>query len=107
MVPNTRRRVYISVQFREGCWCCRFLDKDLPRSSSLATLNLPTAEKLIALVGRGDGLSNQANRDALSAAILNGTGQIFVDLTDLPAGKGRKTAGKRLIGDELSLPGWE
>ncbi len=81
MVPNTRRRVYISVQFHAGRWCCRFVEKDLPRGSRLATLILPTAGQLIALIGRGDGLSDQANRDSLFAAILNGRGRIFVDLT--------------------------
>ena len=79
--PNARRRVYVSVQFHAGTWCCRFVEKDLPRRSRLATLTLPTAAKLIALIGRGDGLSDQANRDALFAAILNGRGRIFVDLT--------------------------
>ncbi len=79
--PNARRRVYVSVQFHAGTWCCRFVEKDLPRGSRFATLTLPTAAKLIALIGRGDGLSDQANRDALFAAILNGSGRIFVDLT--------------------------
>ncbi len=72
--------VYMSFQYYCGRWRCRFLEKDLhtllPR-----TLNLATAEEVIALADRGGGLSNLEVRQALDLAIANRRGDVFLTLT--------------------------
>jgi hypothetical protein len=78
--PRHRVHVYMSFEFGRGRWLCRFLERDM-RTLLPRTLNLATADEVTALAGRGGGLSNQEVRQALSLAIANGRGGVFLSLT--------------------------
>ena len=72
------RYIYMSFQFNRDRWQCRFRETDhtlLPR-----TLNLATAEEVVALADRGGGLSSLEGRQALDLAIINGRGLVFLAL---------------------------
>jgi hypothetical protein len=79
---HARHRVYVymSFQFHRGRWRCQFLEKDL-QTLLPRTLNLATAEEVVALVDRGSGLSNVESRQALDLAIATGRGGVFLSLT--------------------------
>jgi hypothetical protein len=79
---DSRYRIYIymSFQYNRGCWRVQFLEKDL-QTQLPRTLNLATAEELIALADRGSGLSNLEGRQTLDLAIATGRGGIFLSLT--------------------------
>jgi hypothetical protein len=78
--PRSRVYVYMSFQFHGGRWQCQFLEKDL-QTLLPRTLNLATAEEVIALVDRGGGLSNLQSRQALDLAVATGWGGVFLSLT--------------------------
>jgi hypothetical protein len=81
--PSDRRHrvyVYMSFQFHCSRWRCQFLEKDL-QTLLPRTLNLATAEEVIALVDRGGGLSSLEGRQALDLAIAAGRGGVFLSLT--------------------------
>ena len=78
--PRYRVYVYMSFQFHRSRWRCQFLEKDL-QTLLPRTLNLATAEEVIALAHRGGGLSNLEGRQALDLAISTGRGGIFLSLT--------------------------
>ncbi|WP_433971003.1 hypothetical protein [Tunturiibacter lichenicola] len=78
--PRHRVVIYMSFQFHRDRWRCNFLEKDL-QTRLPRTLNLATAEEVIALADRGGGLSNLAGRHALDLAIATGRGGVFLALT--------------------------
>jgi hypothetical protein len=78
--PEIQHRVYMSFHHWGDRWHCRFfaeedLQTPLPRS-----LNLATAEQVLALVGRVGGLLNLEMRKALDLAIAAEQGGVFLNL---------------------------
>ncbi len=78
--PRHRVVIYMSFQFHRDRWRCNFLEKDL-QTRLPRTLNLATAEEVIALADRGGGLSNLAGRHALGSGYCNRTGRRLSALT--------------------------
>jgi hypothetical protein len=78
--PRCFVHVYMSFQFHHGRFQVQFLEKDL-QTILPRTLNLATAEEVIALADRGGGLSRLEGRQALDLAIANGSGGVFLSLT--------------------------
>jgi hypothetical protein len=79
--PYVRHRVYAYVSFQfHRSWRRQFLEKDL-QTLLPRTLNLATAEEVIAFVDRGSGLSNPESRETLDLAIATGRGGVFLSLT--------------------------
>jgi len=79
--PNIEHRVYMSFHHGGDRWRCRFfaaedLQTPLPRS-----LNLTTAEEMVALVARGGGSLNAEMRQALDLAVAAEQGGVFLNLT--------------------------
>jgi len=67
---DDRHRVYMSFQCRNG-WQCQFLEADL-KTSLPRKLHFTFADKVIELVERGGGLSDQESRLMLDQAIATG-----------------------------------
>ena len=74
-----RYRVYMSFQCRYG-WQCQFLEDDL-KAPLPRKLHFASPDKVVELVERGGGLSNQESRQALDQAIEIGRGGVFLSLT--------------------------
>ena len=71
--------VYMYFQDRNG-WQCQFLEKDL-KTSLPRKLHFTSAEKVIELVERGGGITDQECRLMLDQAIVKGRGGVFLNLT--------------------------
>jgi hypothetical protein len=81
-------RVYLSFQFRDD-WHCQFLEEDL-KTALPRKLHFASSEKLIELVERGGGFTDQDTRLAVSQGIEMGRGGIFLKLTEEQYAKLRK-----------------
>lgn len=78
-MDDGRRRVYMYFQFRNG-WQCQFLENDL-RTPLPRTLHFTSADKVIELVKRGGGITDQESRLMLEQAVATGRGGVFLMLT--------------------------
>jgi hypothetical protein len=76
---DDRRRVYMYFQCRNG-WQCQFLEADL-KTALPKKLHFTSAAKVIELVERGGGITEQECRLMLDQAIAKGRGGIFLKLT--------------------------
>ena len=81
-------RVYLSFQFRDG-WRCQFLEADL-KTALPKRLQFASPDKLIELVERAGGFTNQDSRLMVNQAIEMGRGGIFLKLTEEQYAKLRK-----------------
>jgi hypothetical protein len=70
----------MSFQDRRG-WHCQFLEADL-KSSLPLKLHFKSAAKLIELIERGGGITDQESRLMLGQAIATGRGGVFLSLTE-------------------------
>jgi hypothetical protein len=68
-------------QYRNG-WQCQFLEKDL-KTSLPRRLHFTSSEKVIELVERGGGITDQESRLMLNQAIATGRGGVFLNLTEV------------------------
>ena len=66
-------------QYRDG-WQCQFLETDL-KTSLPKKLHFTSPEKVIKLVERGGGITDQESRLMLNQAIATGRGGVFLSLT--------------------------
>lgn len=73
-----RRRVYMYFQFRDG-WQCQFLEADL-KTPLPRRLHFTSADKVVELVNRGCGITDQESRLMLDQEIAKGRGGIFLSL---------------------------
>jgi hypothetical protein len=78
MAQVDRRRVYIYFQCRNG-WHCQFLEGDL-KTALPRKLHFKSEDKVIELVERGGGLTDQESRLMLNQAIVTGRGGVFLNL---------------------------
>jgi len=69
----------VYFQDRNG-WQCQFLEKDL-KTALHRRLHFTSSEKVIELVERGGGGTDQESRLMLDQAISKGRGGIFLSLT--------------------------
>ena len=76
---DERHRVYMYFQYRNG-WQCQFLEKDL-KAALPRKLCFATPDKVIKLVERGGGITDQESRLMLNQAIATGRGGVFLRLT--------------------------
>jgi hypothetical protein len=76
---DDRHRVYMYFQFRNG-WNCQFLEEDL-KTSLPRKLHFTSPDKVIKLVERGGGITDQESRLMLDRAIATGRGGVFLSLT--------------------------
>ena len=79
MTPDDCHRVYMYFQDRNG-WQCQFLEKDL-KTSLPRRLHFTSSEKVIELVERGGGITDQESRLMLNQAIVTARGRVFLNLT--------------------------
>jgi hypothetical protein len=70
----------MSFQCRNG-WHCQFLEQDL-KTALPRKLHFTSADKVIELVERGGGLTDQESRQMLNQAIATGRGGVFLSLTE-------------------------
>jgi hypothetical protein len=77
---DDRRRVYLYFQYRNG-WQCQFLEADL-KTALLRRLHFTSPAKVIELVERGGGITDQESRLMLDQAIATGRGGVFLSLTE-------------------------
>ena len=77
---DERHRIYMYFQFRNG-WQCQFLEKDL-KTALPRKLHFASADKVIELVERGGGITDQECRLMLGQAIATGRGGVFLRLTE-------------------------
>ena len=71
--------MYMYFQYRDG-WQCQFLETDL-KTSLPRKLHFTSPEKVIKLVERGGGITDQESRLMLNQAIATGRGGVFLSLT--------------------------
>jgi len=69
----------MSFQDRYG-WHCQFLEEDL-KTPLPRKLHFTSADKVIELVERGDGITDSESRLMLDQAIVTGRGGVFLSLT--------------------------
>lgn len=79
MPQEQRHRVYLSFQLRNG-WHCQFLEPDL-KTSLPRKLHFTSSDKVIELIERAGGFTDQDSRSMVNHAIEMGRGGIFLDLT--------------------------
>ncbi len=79
MTPDDRRRVYMYFQYRNG-WQCQSLEKDL-KTPLPRKLHFTSAGKVVELVERGGGTTDQESKLMLDQAIATGRGGVFLSLT--------------------------
>jgi len=77
---DDRHRVYMSFQCRYG-WHCQFLEEDL-QTPLPRKLHFASPDKVVELVERGGGFTDQESRQALDQAIVTGRGGVFLSLTE-------------------------
>jgi hypothetical protein len=81
MPPQDRtHRVYVSFQDRHG-WQCQFLEADL-KTPLPKRLHFTSSDKVVELVERGGGITDQESRLMLEQGISMGRGGVFLRLTD-------------------------
>ena len=81
MPPQDRtHRVYVSFQDRHG-WQCQFLEADL-KTPLPKRLHFTSSDKVVELVERGGGITDQESRLMLEQGISIGRGRVFLRLTD-------------------------
>jgi hypothetical protein len=73
-----RRLPHSGFQCRNG-WHCQFLEADL-KTALPRKLHFKSADKVIELVERGGGLTDQESRLMLDQAIVTGRGGVFLNL---------------------------
>ncbi len=78
MAQDERHRVYMSFQCRNG-WHCQFLEQDL-KTPLPRKLHFTSSQKVVELVERGGGLTDQESRLMLNQAIVTGRGGVFLQL---------------------------
>ena len=93
--PDDRRRVYMSFQCRDG-WHCQFLEQDL-KTSLPPKLHFTSSDKLVELVERGGGFTDQESRLMLNQAIVTGRGGVFLNLTAEHTSQKRGPFGRFII----------
>jgi hypothetical protein len=71
--------MYASFQCRNG-WQCQLLEQDL-KTALPRKLHFKSAGKVIELVERGGGLTNQESQLMLNQGIVTGRGGVFLNLT--------------------------
>ena|ERR1035441_9524205 len=69
---DDRHRVYMYFQYRNG-WHCQFLEQNLKTPLS-RKLHFTSADKVVELVKRGGGITDQECRLMLNQAIVTGRG---------------------------------
>jgi len=80
MSPQEQRhRVYMYFQDRNG-WHCQFLEQDL-KTALPRRLHFKSSDKVVELVERAGGITDQESRLMLSHAIATGRGGVFLMLT--------------------------
>jgi hypothetical protein len=72
--------VYLSFQDRHG-WQCQFLEADL-QTPLPKRLHFASSDKLVELVERGGGITDQESRLMLEQGISMGRGGVFLRLTE-------------------------
>jgi hypothetical protein len=77
---DDRHRVSMYFQDRRG-WHCQFLEADL-KTALLKKLHFTSPDKVVELVERGGGITDQESRLMLGQAIANGRGGVFLCLTE-------------------------
>jgi len=81
MPPQDRtHRVYVSFQDRHG-WQCQFLEADL-KTPLPKRLHFTSSDKVVELVERGGGITDQESRLMLEQGISMGRGGVFLRLTE-------------------------
>src|ERR1035441_1945824 len=80
MFDPDAHRVYLCFQCRDG-WHCQFLEADL-KTALPRKLHFASPDKLIELVERGGGFTDQDTRLAVNHGIEIGRGGIFLKLTE-------------------------
>jgi hypothetical protein len=80
MLQEQIQRVYLSFQPRKG-WHCQFLQQDL-KTSLPRKLNFASAEKVIELVERAGGFTEEDSRSIVNHGIETGRGGIFLMPTE-------------------------
>ena len=73
-------RLYLSFQDRHG-WQCQFLEADL-QTPLPKRLHFSSSDKVVELVERGGGITDQESRLMLEQGISMGRGGAFLRLTD-------------------------
>ncbi|MGB8031803.1 MAG: hypothetical protein WCF30_19290 [Terracidiphilus sp.] len=68
----------MSFQCRNG-WHCQFLEQDL-KTPLPRKLHFTSSQKVVELVERGGGLTDQESRLMLNQAIVTGRGGVFLQL---------------------------
>ena len=66
-------------QYRNG-WQCQFIEQDL-KTSLPRKLRFASSDKVVELIKRGGGITDQASRLMLDQAIVTGRGGVFLNLT--------------------------
>ena len=79
MAQDDRHRVYMTFQCRYG-WHCQFLKADL-KTPLPRRLHFTSPDKIIELVQRGGGFTDQDSRIAINQGIEMGRGGVFLNLT--------------------------
>ena len=79
LLQDDCHRVYMYFQYRDG-WQCQFLETDL-KTSLPRKLHFTSPEKVIKLVERGGGITDQESRLMLDQAMMAGRGGVFLNLT--------------------------
>jgi hypothetical protein len=81
-------RVYLSFQCRKG-WHCQFLEADL-QTPLPKRLHFASSDKVVELVERAGGFTDQETRLMVNQGIEKGRGGIFLRLTEEQYAKLRK-----------------
>ena len=81
-------RVYMSFQLRDG-WQCKFLEADL-KTPLPKRCHFSTSDRLVELVERGGGFTDQESRLMLAQGIEMGRGGVYLRLTEEQYTKLRK-----------------
>lgn len=76
---NDRHSVDVYFQFRNGRYC-QFLEQDL-KTSLPRKLHFAASDKVVKLVERAGGITDQGSRLMLDQAIATGRGGVFLKLT--------------------------
>jgi hypothetical protein len=85
MAIDDRHRVYLSFQDRHG-WLCQFLEADL-KTPLPKRLHFASSDKVVELVERAGGFTDQETRLMLEQGISMGRGGVFLSLTEEQYGR--------------------
>jgi hypothetical protein len=77
---SDHHRVYMYFQDCDG-WQCQFLEADL-KASLRRQLHFASSDKLVEFVERGRGFKDQETRMKFDQGIENGSGSLFLSVTD-------------------------